>query len=257
MRTSTLSGQVAVVTGASSGIGLAAARELHALGLKLVLTARCEERLGWISDKLAAATVTADITEATVPDRLLATALERHGRCDVMINNAGAIEVGPMDSIDIDGVCSMVRVNVEAAYRVAYTFIRHFVKQGNGHVISMSSVMGTKVRPTAGAYAGTKIRGGSAFGGVAHGGRRDKGRGHLRRAGPCDDGASPQLARASDCRNESSTPPGARGRGPLHELRLDPAAQFANSPSHGSALGTPDLASRTHARRGGPTRCRN
>lgn len=156
MSTSTLSGRVAVVTGASSGIGLAVARELHALGLKLVLTARSEERLGRISSKLAAATVAADITEASVPDRLLATALERYGRCDVVVNNAGSIEVGPIESIDIDGVCSMVRVNVEAAYRVAYTFIRHFVKRGSGHVINMSSVMGTKVRPTAGAYAGTK-----------------------------------------------------------------------------------------------------
>ncbi len=64
--------------------------------------------------------------------------------------------MGPIESIDIERVCAMVRVNVEAAFRVAYTFLRHFRQQGSGHLINISSVMGTKVRPTAGAYAGTK-----------------------------------------------------------------------------------------------------
>ena len=152
-----LAGQVAVVTGASSGIGLAVAKELHALGLRLVLTARSEERLSPICSELQAQALVADITDATVPQRLLATALERFGRCDVVINNAGSIEVGPIESIDVDKVCSMVRVNVEAAFRVAYTFIKHFAKQGRGHLINVSSVMGTKVRATAGAYSGTKF----------------------------------------------------------------------------------------------------
>jgi NADP-dependent 3-hydroxy acid dehydrogenase YdfG len=50
----------------------------------------------------------------------------------------------------------MVRINVEAAYRVAYTALRHFRGAGAGHLINISSVLGTKIRPTAGAYAGTK-----------------------------------------------------------------------------------------------------
>jgi hypothetical protein len=98
-------GQVAVVTGASSGIGLAIAKELRALGLQLVLTARSEDRIGPICSELGAAMLVADITDATVPDRLLATALERFGRCDVVVNNAGSIEVGPIESIDVDKVC--------------------------------------------------------------------------------------------------------------------------------------------------------
>lgn len=72
------------------------------------------------------------------------------------MNNAGTLEIGPIDTIDIDKVCTMVRVNVEAAYRVAYTFVRHFARQGHGHLLNMSSVPGTKLRPTAGAYAGTE-----------------------------------------------------------------------------------------------------
>lgn len=148
--------KVAVVTGASSGIGLAIAKELHARGFRLVLTARREEHLARIRADLRATALTGDVTDPALPQRLLDLALSTYGRCDVMVNNAGIIEVGPIASVDIEKICAMVRVNVEAAYRVAYTFVRHFLKQGHGHLINMSSVLGTKVRPTAGAYAGTK-----------------------------------------------------------------------------------------------------
>jgi NADP-dependent 3-hydroxy acid dehydrogenase YdfG len=156
MTASTLSGKVAVVTGASSGIGLATARELRSQGMQLVLTARSEDRLAPVRGELQAAGVAGDITEPGLPAKLLDLALSAHGSCDVVLNNAGIIEVGSIDTIDIDKACEMVRVNVESAYRVAYTFVRHFVQQGCGHLINMSSVLGTKVRPTAGAYAGTK-----------------------------------------------------------------------------------------------------
>jgi NADP-dependent 3-hydroxy acid dehydrogenase YdfG len=149
--------RVAVVTGATSGIGLGVARELRRLGMRLVLTGRSEEKLSPICHELGAESVAADITDPVVPERLLRAALDRFGRCDAIVNNAGAIEVGPIGSIDIDKVCAMVRVNVEAAFRVAYTFIRHFARENFGHVINVTSVMGTKVRPTAGAYSGTKF----------------------------------------------------------------------------------------------------
>lgn len=150
------SGKVAVITGASSGIGLAVARELHSLGFRLVLTARNEQRISLISFELQATALVSDVTDPSLPERLLNLTLATYGSCDVILNNAGIIEVGTIDSVNIEKVCEMVRVNVEAAYRVAYTFLRHFLKQTKGHLINMSSVLGTKVRPTAGAYAGTK-----------------------------------------------------------------------------------------------------
>jgi short-subunit dehydrogenase len=97
-----------------------------------------------------------DIVDPQAPQQLLARALDLHGRCDIVVNNACVIEVGTIPSIDVDRVCAMVRVNVEAIYRVAYLFARHFLDQGRGALVNMSSVLGTKVRPTAGAYAGTK-----------------------------------------------------------------------------------------------------
>lgn len=151
-----LSGKVAVITGAGGGIGLAVARALHSHDVSLVLTARREERIRSIRSELQAATLIGDMTDPEVPRRLLDLALSTYGRCDMILNNAGTIEVGSIKSLNIDRMCEMVRVNVEAAYRVAYTFVRHFLKRGQGHLINMSSVLGTKVRPTAGAYAGTK-----------------------------------------------------------------------------------------------------
>jgi NADP-dependent 3-hydroxy acid dehydrogenase YdfG len=156
MSVNNLSEKVAVVTGGSSGIGLAVAKELRTQGFRLVLNARREERLAEVCADLKATPLTGDVTDPTLPQRLLELALSTYGRCDVIVNNAGLIEVGPIASIDIERVCRMVQVNVEAAYRVAYTFVRHFLEQDHGNVINMSSVLGTKVRATAGAYAGTK-----------------------------------------------------------------------------------------------------
>ena len=152
-----LTGKVAVITGATSGIGLAAAQELRRLGMRLVLTGRAKPRLDALCSELEAVGFAADVTGKEIPARLLELSLETYDRCDVVLNNAGIIEVGSIASIDIDKVCEMVRVNVEAAFRVAYTFMRHFVSRGEGHLLNTSSVLGTKVRPTAGAYAGTKF----------------------------------------------------------------------------------------------------
>ena len=151
-----LSGKVAVITGASSGIGLAVARELHSLGMHLVLNARREKLLKKVAGELNAEIIAGDISSPNMPDKFLKMALDVYGKCDVVLNNAGIIETGDIKTIDIDKVCEMIRINVEAAFRVAYTFVRHFLGQGHGYVINTSSVLGTKVRMTAGAYCGTK-----------------------------------------------------------------------------------------------------
>jgi NADP-dependent 3-hydroxy acid dehydrogenase YdfG len=94
--------RVAVVTGATNGIGSAVARELRQPGMRLVLTGRSAERLSRACVELGAEMLVADIADPAAPELLLRTALERFERCDVVINNAGTIEVGPIASIDID-----------------------------------------------------------------------------------------------------------------------------------------------------------
>jgi NADP-dependent 3-hydroxy acid dehydrogenase YdfG len=152
-----LKDQVAVITGASSGIGAAAARELAAAGMKLVLTARRADRLDAMAGELGnAIAFPGDMLDPKLPQALVDLAVERYARCDVVLNNAGFMLTGKIETIDIDEVCRMARVNVEAAYRVAYTALRHFKKAGSGHLVNTSSVLGSKIRTGAGAYAGTK-----------------------------------------------------------------------------------------------------
>jgi len=154
----TTDGKVAVITGATSGIGAEVAVALSAVGYRLVLSGRRTARLESLAAQTSTPTVivTSDVREESTAETLLATALENFGRCDVCLNNSGVLEIGPIESVDIDRVCDMVRINVEAAFRVAYVFLKHFVQQKSGHLVNTSSVLGKKVRPTAGAYAATK-----------------------------------------------------------------------------------------------------
>lgn len=153
-----LKGKVAVITGASSGIGEGVARELANAGMKLVLTARRKKILDKTASELDTdvAVVAGDIADEALPQKLIDTAVEKFGSCDVVFNNAGIMIVGSAEDIDLEDVTRMVRTNVEAVYRMAILAMRHMVKQGSGYLINTSSILGTKVRKTTGAYAGTK-----------------------------------------------------------------------------------------------------
>ncbi|HSZ18047.1 MAG TPA: SDR family oxidoreductase [Terracidiphilus sp.] len=150
--------KVAVITGATSGIGAAIAKSLSRAGYSLVLNAPSSEKLNSLTTELAGpcVAVAGNLRVESTPATLLAAALNNFGRCDVCFNNSGLLEAGTIEAIDIERICNMVRVNVEGAFRVAYTFLQHFVKQGGGHLVNTSSVLGKKVRPTVGAYAATK-----------------------------------------------------------------------------------------------------
>ena len=152
-----LSGQIALITGATSGIGLATAEAMAEAGMGLVIAGRREELLAAHAARLGNCVHAAgDVTEGAFARGLFEIALERYGRLDVVVNNAGQIHVGPIESIDVDQVCAMARTNVEAAYRVAYLAMKHFRAAGAGHLVNTSSVLGTKARAGAGAYCGTK-----------------------------------------------------------------------------------------------------
>lgn len=151
--------RVAAITGATGGIGAAVAKALSESGWRLVLTARSADKLNVLASQLGpdVVVVPGDLQDVVLPRDMLSTAIEKFGRCDLCFNNAGLLEVGPIETIDIERVCEMVRVNVEGAFRVAYVFLQHFIQEKTGHLINVSSVLGRKVRPTAGAYAATKF----------------------------------------------------------------------------------------------------
>jgi NADP-dependent 3-hydroxy acid dehydrogenase YdfG len=152
-----LKGQVAIITGASSGIGRGAALELGRVGMKLVLNGRRADRLealaGEVEDAVA---VAGDLSDMLLPQRLIDAAVDSYGRLDVVFNNAGIMDTAPIEDADVDRLCANIRINLEAAVRMAYTALKHFKGAGSGYLINTSSILGTKVRPTAGVYAGSK-----------------------------------------------------------------------------------------------------
>lgn len=152
-----LQNKVALITGASSGIGKAIAQDLDKAGMKLVLTARSQDKLDQLAASLKNATVfAAAITDPDVPQKLVDFAIATFGQLDVVINNAGAMTVGSIEEVDIEAICQMVRLNVESVYRLAYTALRHFKQVGSGFIINTSSIAGLKTSPKTGAYSGTK-----------------------------------------------------------------------------------------------------
>ena len=150
--------KVAVITGATGGIGSAIAHTLSAAGYQLVLSSTCGDKLNALASQLSGpcVVIAGNPRAESLPDTLLAAALNNFGRCDVCFNNSGLVEAGTVETLEIERMCNMIRVNVEGAFRMAYTFLKHFVQQGNGHLFNTSSILGKKVRPTVGAYAATK-----------------------------------------------------------------------------------------------------
>jgi len=152
-----LDGRVAIVTGASSGIGKAVARELSRANIKIVMAARRKDVLEELQNELVESVVVdGDITDVDMPQKLLCKALDTYGRCDIVVHAAGILHSGMIDDVDINEMCNMVRINFEASVRISYEVLKHFKKTGSGHLIHLSSILGTKVRPGNGVYAGTK-----------------------------------------------------------------------------------------------------
>jgi len=147
--------QICLVTGASSGIGFGIARALAEDGHQVIATARRMEKLKRLclpeKDMIAC-----DLSTPEYQDKLEDYIFSTYGRCDYLFNCAGSLVVGTIDEMDIEKMSAMLRLNVEATFRLSYKFLKRFQKQNSGHIINLSSVLGTKVRPTAGAYAASK-----------------------------------------------------------------------------------------------------
>lgn len=156
--TMNLADSVGIITGASSGIGWATAQALSEAGARLVVTARSVQRLEQLVHELAgdAAAVAGDIASPGMPQQLIDAALDRFGKLDFVFNNAGIMHIGAIDEVDDERMAQMIRVNCEAAVRMAYAALRRFKSQGHGDLINTSSILGMKVRPGVGVYAGTK-----------------------------------------------------------------------------------------------------
>jgi NADP-dependent 3-hydroxy acid dehydrogenase YdfG len=156
-----IDGKVVAITGASSGIGEATALELASRGAAVVLGARRADRLDAVAARITAAggraeVVSIDATQRADLVRLVATAVERFGRLDVLVSNAGIARISPMTDLDVEGWEAMIDINVRGVLYGIAAALPVFRSQGHGHLVTTVSTSGLKIVPTQAVYAGTK-----------------------------------------------------------------------------------------------------
>ena len=138
-----LDDQVAVVTGASSGLGERFARVLHAAGATVVVAARRIERLEALVEELPGSlAVQADLSLGEDRERLIATAIEQCGTVHVLVNNAGIGSVGRVEDEELDTFRSVMEVNVTAVWHLSKLAAVPMVEQGYGAIVNIASVLG-------------------------------------------------------------------------------------------------------------------
>ncbi|ODT16790.1 MAG: oxidoreductase [Mesorhizobium sp. SCN 65-12] len=154
-----IEGKVVVITGASSGLGEAAARLLSSGGAKLVLGARRVERLQALAKELSlgdGAVLKTDVTDRNQVTRLVEQAVAAHGRVDVIINNAGLMPSSLLEKLHVEEWDRMIDVNLKGVLYGIAAVLPHMMKQKSGHIINVASVAGHKVGPGSAVYAATK-----------------------------------------------------------------------------------------------------
>jgi NADP-dependent 3-hydroxy acid dehydrogenase YdfG len=156
-----IAGKVVVITGASSGMGEAAARYLADRGAVVVLGARRVDRLNTLVDEITkrggkALALETDVTDAAQVQRLVDAAVERFGRIDVMLNNAGLMPHSPLERRKIADWDRTIDVNLKGVLYGIAAALPHMQRQKSGHFINVSSVAGHTVRPAGAVYSATK-----------------------------------------------------------------------------------------------------
>lgn len=156
-----IAGKVVVITGASSGLGEAAARHLSALGATVVLGARRMDRIRALADALngqggKALAFETDVTRRDAVQRLVDAAVSAYGRIDVMINNAGLMPNSPLERLKVEDWERMVDVNIKGVLYGIAAALPVMQRQKSGHIVNVASVAGHKIRPGGAVYAATK-----------------------------------------------------------------------------------------------------
>jgi uncharacterized protein len=151
----------AVVTGASSGIGVAYAERMAERGYDLILIARRRDRLEEISGKIRAKTqrvveiVTADLGDATDLSRIEALLTERED-IDILINNAGLGALGPTSKAPAAALENLIKINVLALTRLTHAVLQGFLRRNSGTIINIASIIALMPTPSGAGYSGTK-----------------------------------------------------------------------------------------------------
>ena len=156
-----LESKVVIITGASSGIGEATALLLAERGEKVVLGARGSDRLKALAERIAgaggeAAHARTDVKRREDLSNLVGLALERYGKLDVLVNNAGVAPISLLDDLRVEDWEEMIDVNLKGVLYGIAAALPVFRRQGFGHFVNVISTAGIQISPTMAVYAGTK-----------------------------------------------------------------------------------------------------
>ena len=154
-----LSGKVALVTGASSGIGRALAVGLAAEGVKLALVGRSDERLQAVAENLGGVetlVLPADLSTPADVERVVAESLKRFGHIDILLANAGLYIPGSVSEGDADAWDEMLAVNVNSVFRLIRAVLPQMIERKSGDIIVTSSIAGHQVLKMESVYSASK-----------------------------------------------------------------------------------------------------
>jgi len=149
-----LEGKVAVVTGASRGIGAAVARSLHAQGVRVGLASRSGDDLGLGEDAVAQP---CDVRERAQVEALVAETTTRVGRLDILVANAGVGAYGPLTGLSPEHLDEMIDVNVKGVLYAAAAAVPHLLRAGGGDIVSIASEAGRRGLPNEAVYCASKF----------------------------------------------------------------------------------------------------
>ena len=153
--------KVVLITGASSGIGEATARLLAAKGHRVVLGARRVDRIAALAHEIRESGGQAlhqklDVTDLASVQAFVASAHSRHGRVDVLVNNAGVMPLSLVEELRVDEWNQMIDVNLRGVLHGIAAVLPLMREQGAGHIVNVASVSAHRVDPTAAVYCATK-----------------------------------------------------------------------------------------------------
>ncbi|HLR51519.1 MAG TPA: SDR family oxidoreductase [Candidatus Avamphibacillus sp.] len=157
-----LEGKTAIVTGASSGIGAAIAKELAAEGVNVVLAARTEEKLNDVKKAIEeqgigkVLAVQADVSSKEEVTNMVAKAVEQFGEVDILVNNAGQMLTGTVQSGKVEEWEHMIDVNIKGVLYGIDAVLSSMVERSTGHIVNIASVSGHEVTKTSTVYSATK-----------------------------------------------------------------------------------------------------
>jgi NADP-dependent 3-hydroxy acid dehydrogenase YdfG len=154
--------KVVIITGASSGMGEAAAKHLSSLGAAVVLGARRTDRIEKLAKEIndnggKALAIIVDVTQRDQVKKLVDATVEQYGRADVLINNAGIMPLSLMESLHVDEWDKMIDVNLKGVLNGIAAVLPYMKEQKSGQIINTASVAGHKVFSGSAVYSATKF----------------------------------------------------------------------------------------------------